>query len=771
MKVNARERVLVYLSGQPDRRGEFDAPLERTQEGIAQGINARQNTASCALTALGSEGLLEWRMAHIKGQRQRCRAYYLTEAGHAASQSARRVMAGLDVSLVRADGRRTMVRLGGVGSVLGTPNDLALVASLLGGDGSVRENDVRAAFRSSGAARDLAEMPVQGRIYGRKAEIKSITSWLASPDDPALVITGPSGIGKTALAVAAVDALGKERDAVWVRCGECRSPQRLAQRLSAYLERLGCYRLSRALGESDLQPARLREAVRKDAGAVSALFVIDDAQLLEPGCAPLVLGIAHGAGPSGSKLLLLTRGMQGWMGPLAGSAMPLKGLDFEAAWNMVRHTAVPEERFQDVYRATQGHPLLLSIASMALPAGRADAVSDIVQEDEMAVLRLMAVARKPLPRRYLTARGQPPDRALASLREKGMAIEGEGDLWEAHGVVRSMVLTAMKPAQVRAGHSALARLYMSSKLPLVGLEAVYHASFARRHGLALDMLEGLSARLVAEGAHGPFSDAVDQARGFAGAARGGDRLRWLLLKARALMLSGDFPTSLRLCREAIGGLKGAAQSRARALAALLHVEMGERGEALAESSRALAALSKSDSEWHLASLLAMAVALEQSNDVAGLSRCGSEGLRLAGGSGGRLAAEFEMLMSRTMHRRGRGRDSQAHLSAAREYVSGVLPPYDRALAEGSLARTMLFTGRAEEALRIAMAVISDASRNGWLPLKGSALLTCSEAHLALGQRREAEVKALRALPLARRFCRRPDIERASRVLSACGKRP
>jgi len=770
VKVNARERALVYLSDQPDRRGEFDAPPGRTQEGIAQGISMRQNTASCALAALESEGLLEWRMAHVKGQKQRCRAYNLTEAGHAASQAARRWMAGLDVWLVRSDGRRARARLGSVSSALGTPSDLARVASLLSGNSVVKEESVRAAFRAPSPARDLTEMPVLGRMYGRKAELKVITDWLDSAGEPALVISGPSGIGKTALAVAAVEALGKGRDAVWIRCGECRSPQRLAQRLSAYFERLGCYRLSRAMGESGLQPGKLRGAARKDAGSASALFVMDDAQFLEPGCAPLVLGIADGARPSGSKLLLLARGLHQWMKPLAGVALPLRGLDEEAARNMVRHTAIPEERFAEVFRATQGHPLLLSIASMAMPTGRAGVVSDIVAEEEMAVLRLMAVARRPLPRRYLAQRGQPPDRALASLLEKGMAIEGEGDTWEAHSVVRAMVLTGMKPLQVRANHAVLAKLYMSSRLPLAGLEAAYHATFARRHDLALDLLERLGPTLAAEGIHGPFSDAVDQANAAAKGASKEQRFRWLLLKARALKLSGDFPTSLRLCREAIDGLKGARKARARALASGLHAEMGEASDALADARKALGSLANSEGEWRPVALLALGRALEQDGDLAGMSRCASDGLKFSRAAGGRFAAEFELLASRASHMRGAKRDSQAHLSAGREAVSETLAPHDRAVAEEWLARTTLLIGRADEALGAARSVVSDASRNGWIPLKGSALATFSEALLALGRRREAEVQALRALPLARKFCRKLDVQRALNVLAACGKR-
>jgi len=98
------ERVILQLYEYIPYEEDFEAPDAITQAGIAKGVGIERKHVPRAVKKLISENLVETRVSHVKGGRQRKKVYYLTFEGKAL---ARRIWESLSKKLVvirEADG-------------------------------------------------------------------------------------------------------------------------------------------------------------------------------------------------------------------------------------------------------------------------------------------------------------------------------------------------------------------------------------------------------------------------------------------------------------------------------------------------------------------------------------------------------------------------------------------------------------------------------------------------------------------------------------------
>lgn len=140
------QRILLHLSRYTGLISEYEVPADITQEGIAEACNISRSHAAVEIRRLKEKGLLSEDLRHIKGARNRRKAYFLTEHG---------------------------IR-----------EKLAIVRF-------AEENGIDIAVRPA---------PKKGPVFvGRERELKKLEEWMNSGTTTILNIYGPSGVGKTAL--------------------------------------------------------------------------------------------------------------------------------------------------------------------------------------------------------------------------------------------------------------------------------------------------------------------------------------------------------------------------------------------------------------------------------------------------------------------------------------------------------------------------------------------------------------------------------------------
>lgn len=99
------ERVILHLYEFIPYEEDFEAPGGITQAGIAKGVGIERKHVPRAVKKLISENLVETRVSHVKGGRQRKKVYYLTFEGKALARRIWESLAKKSVVIKESDGR------------------------------------------------------------------------------------------------------------------------------------------------------------------------------------------------------------------------------------------------------------------------------------------------------------------------------------------------------------------------------------------------------------------------------------------------------------------------------------------------------------------------------------------------------------------------------------------------------------------------------------------------------------------------------------------
>jgi DNA-binding MarR family transcriptional regulator len=98
------ERVLLHLYDFIPYEEDFEAPDGITQAGIAKGVGIERKHVPRAVKKLMTDNLVETRVSHVKGGRQRKKVYYLTFEGKALARRIWEALSKRSVTIREVDG-------------------------------------------------------------------------------------------------------------------------------------------------------------------------------------------------------------------------------------------------------------------------------------------------------------------------------------------------------------------------------------------------------------------------------------------------------------------------------------------------------------------------------------------------------------------------------------------------------------------------------------------------------------------------------------------
>ncbi|HKZ47999.1 MAG TPA: ATP-binding protein, partial [Thermoplasmata archaeon] len=367
------ERILLHLARHQRFREEWEVPAEACQEGIGTRLGILVNNVSRALAGLLGEGLVEERLAHVRGRPRRLKAYFLTEKGlRTVEQVERRLRAAkVDVEL---EGTRKEVALGAVEEhvvrVVGRRPDLLALADAVR-EGKTRDADLRAATGGEVAparptfAESLAGMPTVERFVGRTAELAAIASALEDRGRAAVVLWGMAGIGKSTLAARAVELRRGRAHLLWHRCTEWDTFRGLVAAVSGLLQESGRTRLAAARRQRWSGQSELLAPLVADFRELPLVLVFDDVHRLPADAAPFLAIALEAARNSSTHVVLVSRTLPAVYG--RGDAAPggpvveveVGHLTAEEARSLLPDLS-PED-YVRLYAASRGHPLFLRL--------------------------------------------------------------------------------------------------------------------------------------------------------------------------------------------------------------------------------------------------------------------------------------------------------------------------------------------------------------------------------------------------------------------------
>jgi DNA-binding MarR family transcriptional regulator len=375
-KVHSDERILLFLSEFSNKRELWDVPKEVTQKGISAKLDILENNVSRSLKRLQADDLVEAELKHIKGEKRRQRAYFLTPKGEETVVEVKDRVSRMTMTITLE------------GELLRTSIDAAFKRSKEFGLNltmaevyQIKRNGeepfvISARGSSAGEGPNLyGHYQLPDHFYGREKESAIVKDFLNSKTG-VLLIWGIAGMGKTSLILHSLTS--NNVNGGYICCEPWTDRIELISEISSVISEMGLQDESEELQGEDISPGRLTRTMRElSATQKNMVLVIDDLQKTGGGIDIYIEALSKAAmDHPGLKLVLLTRDRPQFLDPryeLRGTlvSLELKGLDEPAIKQMVREQKV--EADPDILLdITKGHPLFIELLMTALDSGPSD---------------------------------------------------------------------------------------------------------------------------------------------------------------------------------------------------------------------------------------------------------------------------------------------------------------------------------------------------------------------------------------------------------------
>jgi tetratricopeptide (TPR) repeat protein/DNA-binding MarR family transcriptional regulator len=316
--------------------------------------------------------------------------------------------------------------------------------------------------------------PTPHPFLGRKTELDELAS-ISEGAAAVTVISGAGGMGKTALMTRFLrrSAQTQGRVPFWYTLRPASSPRQFVDALAHSLSSLGRPQLAyyAQLPRAPLprEVADLAARALEDRG-LSA--VIDDFHLAGGDLRGFIVEFVDALGPRGRHHFYFVG--QGSIDPklhrLPVRQVAVDGLDRSAAHELTDRQGGLGPRFEEIYRATGGSPLLLKLAvprpeaaieQVDLPTASVSRLAP----DELRAITPAAVSNEPLPASFLLEDHALTEDRLKDLAHSGIlqpALHGRYEMLQAIGTA---LRGRVNQADEQAAHRRLAQFYARSHRP------------------------------------------------------------------------------------------------------------------------------------------------------------------------------------------------------------------------------------------------------------------------------------------------------------------
>ncbi|MGA1819447.1 MAG: hypothetical protein ACMUHU_00405 [Thermoplasmatota archaeon] len=457
-KLHSDEQILLFLSEFSGKRDLWDVPQEVSQKGLAKRLGILENNVSRSLKRLTADELVDSTLKHVKGEKRRQKAYFLTQKGERVVEGLRAQLEQLSIMVV-VDGEMSRAPLlrayrkareAGIGLTLA---ELYLHRSKK--DQPVDLTPGWEPLREGPSLFGNYQMPVH--FFGREEELSFIEDYLRSRSG-VLIIWGLAGMGKTSLVLKGMSESTQKTG--YIRCEPWTDRVELANEISWVLSQMGFEEDAMELLKDDVSPGQLARRIRSVASSAKGLtLIIDDLQKTGGGLDVYMEGLCKTSMEvPGLKVIILTRERPSFLDPryeVQGSVrtLELKGLDLKSVALMIKETGKGGD-IGAVWDMTKGHPLHIELITSAMGAAGRTRFGEFLDQEVLAplppqqknVLKLAALAGVPVHRSLV---GRTSSEDIDILERKGLLREIRGGLLFIHDIISDHLKTTIPTEERR----------------------------------------------------------------------------------------------------------------------------------------------------------------------------------------------------------------------------------------------------------------------------------------------------------------------------------
>lgn len=522
------ERILLHLLNFKWEPDQWDVPFETTQDGIAQCVGVMRTAVAREISRMRPDGIVEEDTKHIKGEKRKRKAYYLSTKGIEIADEIDTRIRDSKVLIEYEKGFKNVVidsLNGHLGLDLTPAEHMRFVSTnsvyrekeaqeyAVGKHGPKEEGPVE--LKMEGSSKDLRsvdytdKLPSIRNFFGREQELKKIDGFLTDSKCKFVVIQGLAGMGKTTLAAKVVDIYRDKYNIFWYTFGNWNNLRNIMIPFSVFMKKLNKPRLAAYLrtGE-DFEYERFFELLQQDAQGMSVILVFDNYHRADDK-SKLFMGALVDAleWVKGSTLFVLSRDVPKFYNrahvKVKGSVQEifLEGLDLSSSRNLLRLDDVDDELMESIHNITQGHPLALELLDSV---GSLDSIGDVhnfieeeiireITPEQSFLLSIASVFRYPVEPKAFFIGQEVPDLqktygkdpvleniqkinydTISALVKKTLLKEYSDRSIDVHDFVREFFYSRLTPLQQKCFHGLAARYYSSKNDSASSVEVMHH---------------------------------------------------------------------------------------------------------------------------------------------------------------------------------------------------------------------------------------------------------------------------------------------------------
>jgi len=226
----------VLLLGYTRYRGELQAPLDVTQDGIASNLGIIRSAVPRAVGSLINRNLVEENLAHIDGLTRRRKVYLLTDEGIMAARELLDEIGCIKVE-VKEKGE---IRTESIGGLYNNGElDLKDLSDVMTSGVLDRDRVLDLKEDRKGFTLYIHSLTPPEIFLGREREIEEIKTAISSPKRKVTVVYGIAGVGKTTLSWKITQMFMKDMNIFYIDLKEWTSLSYVLRELGDFLAKTG----------------------------------------------------------------------------------------------------------------------------------------------------------------------------------------------------------------------------------------------------------------------------------------------------------------------------------------------------------------------------------------------------------------------------------------------------------------------------------------------------------------------------------------------------
>ncbi len=274
IRLTVGEKIMLLLLHYSRYRGEFQAPMDITQDGIAGKLGIIRSAVPRAVGSLIDKQILEESLAHIKGLTRRRKVYHLTDEGIMKARSLVDQLERIEIEIIDQEGKRKA----NLGTLLSDNEmDLAIISELLNTKVWDRTKMREEREGKHDRKRYVHSLTPPDIFIGREREVNFLKEAIISKKKRVSVVYGIAGVGKTTLSWKITEIFKNDMNIFYIDLKEWTSLGYMLKELGTFLSGCGWDHLKNLMDpntEIEIEP--ICDLIKTLPEDLPILLVLDD---------------------------------------------------------------------------------------------------------------------------------------------------------------------------------------------------------------------------------------------------------------------------------------------------------------------------------------------------------------------------------------------------------------------------------------------------------------------------------------------------------------